>query len=311
MYCAWEKKGSEMKHPIEGVLPVVHMPYEEDLSIDYATLEKEVDFLFETGANGLCLALASDLLRLRTAERLDLPTRLVQWARDRGPVIINVGAESAVQACEYARAAANSGAAGLMAVPPLTQALPESELRHYYEAILEAVDIPIIVQDASSYVGAPMSLDFQASLHQQHGERILFKPEAMPLGPCISALREKTQGRAAIFEGSGGVLLIDSFRRGVKGTIPGVEMLDGMVALWDALVQGDDERAYALYFPICALAILQLQGGLDGLIALERYLMHQRGLFKNQVHRGPFSYVLDPETRAEVDRLFGLLQQAL
>ena len=79
-----------MKYPIEGVLPVVHMPYEENLSIDYATLEKEVDFLFETGAHGLCLALASDLLRLRTAERLELPKKLVQWARDRGPVIINL-----------------------------------------------------------------------------------------------------------------------------------------------------------------------------------------------------------------------------
>ncbi len=300
-----------MKHAIEGVLPVVHMPYEEDLSIDYATLQKEVDYLFDTGAHGLCLALASDLLRLRTRERLDLPAKLVGWARDRGPVIINVGAESTVQACEYARAACGAGAAALMAVPPLTQALPESELRRYYEALLEAVDIPLVVQDASSYVGASMSLDFQASLHQEHGDRILFKPEAMPLGPRISALGEKTRGRAAIFEGSSGVLLIDSFRRGVKGTIPGVEMLDGMVALWDALTRGDDQRAYALYFPICALAVLQLQGGLDGLIALERYLMHQRGLFKNQVHRGPFSYVLDPETRAEVDRLFALLQQVV
>ncbi len=300
-----------MKHEIKGVLPVVHMPYEEDLSIDYATLEKEVDWLFETGADGLCLALVSDLLRLTAAERLHLPGKLVEYARDRGPVIVSAGAESTIQACEFARAAADAGAAAIMAIPPLSQGLPESQLQAYFEAILAITDIPLIVQDASSYVGKAMSLDFQAGLHQQHGERILFKPEAAPLGPCISALRDRTGGRAAIFEGSGGVLLIDSFRRGIAGTIPGVEMLDGLVALWHALKQGDDARAYALYFPICGLATLQLQGGLDGFITTERYLLQQRGLFKNQVHRGPISYVLDPETRAEIDRLFALLQEVL
>ena len=39
--------------------------------------------------------------------------------------------------------------------------------------------------------------------------------------------------------------------------------------------------------------------------------MHKRGLFPNQIHRGPLSYFLDDETRAEIDRLFGLLQRAL
>ena len=44
---------------------------------------------------------------------------------------------------------------------------------------------------------------------------------------------------------------------------------------------------------------------------VERYLMHKRGLFPNQVHRGPLSFALDAETRAEIDRLFDLLQDVL
>ena len=52
-----------------------------------------------------------------------------------------------------------------------------------------------------------MSIAFQASLFAEYGQRVLFKLEASPLGPCISALRAATQGQAAIFEGSGGVLL--------------------------------------------------------------------------------------------------------
>ncbi len=296
---------------IRGVLPVVHMPYLEDLSIDGDTLRKEVDYVFDKGADGLCLALVSDLLRLTAAERLQLPLQLVEYAGGRGPVTIGVGAESTLQAAAFARAAEEAGAAAVMAIPPLSQALAEDQLRAYFTGILEAVSLPVFIQDASSYVGTAMSLEFQADMFREFGSRILYKPEATPLGPVISGLRKLTGGEAAIFEGSGGVLLIDSYRRGVTGTIPGVEMLEALVALWDALERGDDRRAYEVYQPICAMCTLQLQGGLDGFIVTERYLLHRQGLFPNEVHRGPLGYQLDEATRAEIDRIYALLQETL
>jgi len=296
---------------LRGILPVVHMPYAEGGDIDYAALRREVDYLFGIGAHGLCLALVSDTLRLTARERQELPARLVEFAADRGPVVISTGAESTAQARVFARAAEDGGAAAIMAIPPLSQALLEDQLRAYFEDLLDEVAIPLFIQDASSYVGQSMSIDFQIDMYQRHGDRILFKPEASPLGPVISALHAGTGGHAAIFEGSGGILLIDSHRRGVAGTIPGVELLDGVVALWKALEAGDDERAYEVYFPICAIISLQLQGGLDGFIVIERYLMHKRGLFPNLLHRGPASYVLDAATAAEIDRLYILLQRVL
>ncbi|MEE2659640.1 MAG: dihydrodipicolinate synthase family protein [Candidatus Latescibacterota bacterium] len=300
-----------MTQAITGVLPVVHMPYRDDLSIDFDTLQNEVDYLFDVGAHGLCLALVSDTLRLTAQERLDMPARLVHFADGQGPVIISVGAESSVQARAFARAAEDGGAAAVMAIPPMSQSLAEPELRRYFEEILEEIALPIFIQDASAYVGKAMSLEFQAQMFRDYGERILFKPEALPLGPCISALRDLTDGAARIFEGSGGVLLPDSHRRGVAGTIPGVELLDGLVALWNALEEGDEERVYQIYFPICALATLQMQGGLDGYIVSERYLMHKQGLFLNQVHRGPLAFSLDEETRSEIDRIYNRLQRTL
>jgi len=300
-----------MNRSLKGVLPVLHMPYDGDLEIDYPVLAREVDWLFATGADGFCLALVSDLLRLTADERMQLPGRLVDMARNRGPVVVSVGAESTTQARVFARAAALGGAAAVMAIPPISRALPEDELQAYFEGILDSVDIPLIIQDASSYVGRAMSIEFQARMHRQHGDRILFKPEATPLGPTISALRAALGPAARIFEGSGGVLLIDSYRRGIDGTIPGVDLLDALVALWRALERGDEARAYAVYLPVCALVTLQLQGGLDGFIVVERHLMHRRGLFPPPVHRGPLGYALDRETREEVDRLYGLVQDVL
>ena len=141
-------------------------------------------------------------------------------------------------------------------------------------------------------------------------ERILFKPEAPPVGETISLLRDKTLGEARVLDGSGGCLLIDSFRRGIVGAIPGMEFLEGILAIWEALEQGDEATAYRVYFPLCALATLQLQAGLDGFLAIEKHVLHQRGLFRNERRRHPNAWRLDSESREEVDRLLDMLHSA-
>jgi dihydrodipicolinate synthase/N-acetylneuraminate lyase len=141
-------------------------------------------------------------------------------------------------------------------------------------------------------------------------DKILFKPEASPIGPKLSELRDATAGKAKIFEGSGGMCLVDSFRRGIVGTIPGMEFLPAVVALWKALQQGDEAAIYRIYLPLCALVALQLQAGLDGFLAVEKYVLHKRGLFATARRRKPYAWELDEETRLELERLLALLESA-
>jgi 4-hydroxy-tetrahydrodipicolinate synthase len=46
---------------------------------------------------------------------------------------------------------------------------------------------------------------------------------------------------------------------------------------------------------------------LDTLVAIEKHILRRRGIFRNEVRRTPHGYTLDPETRAEVDRLLDRL----
>ena len=83
------------------------------------------------------------------------------------------------------------------------------------------VDLPLIVQDASSYVGAAIPTSFFVRLLDEFGpEKILFKPEGAPIGPNISDLRDQTGGRARMFDGSGGILLIDAIVAALKERCP-------------------------------------------------------------------------------------------
>lgn len=301
-----------MPKPLAGVLPIVHTPFTEADEVDAASLRRAVDWGFAVGADGLGTGMVSETFRLTSDERVSLAEMLVEFAAGRGPVFAAVGAESTRQALAYAVAAERAGCDAAMAVPPLTTRLAERQLADHFRALADGVGIPVIVQDASGYVGQSIPIPVCVELLDRYGpEKVLFKPEAAPNGPTLSALRDATGGRAKLFEGSGGVFLIDSFRRGIAGTMPGLDLLDGVVAVWRALQRGDEETAYRAYFPVCAIVALELQAGLDGFLAVEKYLMVKRGLFPSARRRKPYAWDLDAETAAEVDRLYARLQAAL
>jgi 4-hydroxy-tetrahydrodipicolinate synthase len=294
---------------LAGVLPVFQTPFHDDESIDFATLDRELDWLLAQGARGCVMAMVSEVLRLSTEERRQLAAHVCKIVAARGAVVVSVGAESSRVAAELARHAEQAGATGLMAIPPLSVALSDDELLRYYGRIFESVALPVVVQDASGYVGRPMSIALQARILDEFGDRVYFKPEANPIGPRLSALRDATGGRARVFEGSGGIALVDSHRRGIVGTMPGAEIVDAIVALWNALETGDERRIYELSLPISSLVAVQTS--LDAFLAVEKHILVRRGIFKNTLVRGPVGYVLDNETRKEVDRLFDLLMAAV
>lgn len=291
------------KHELRGVLPVFQTPWHEDETLDLETLEREIAWLYDCGADGIVMAMVSETLRLDSEEREQLANAACRFGKDRGVVVISVGAESSKTAERYAKHAESIGADAVMAIPPVSIGIGESELLAYYTRIIEAIRIPVIMQDASGYVGKPMPIAMQARLLDEFGpERVQYKPEAAPIGPKLSELRDATKGRARVFEGTGGIALVDSFKRGVVGTMPGADLIRGLVPLWKALEAGDTEKADRIHGPLSAL--ISMQTSLDGFLAVEKHLLVRQSIFKNTLVRGPVGFKLDAETTREVERQF-------
>jgi dihydrodipicolinate synthase/N-acetylneuraminate lyase len=295
---------------ISGVLPVLHMPFRDDGAVDFRILAREIDHVIEAGCDGVVLALASELMRLDRTERLELTECIPEMVTDRCTVTISVGAETTRDAVGYARAAERAGADAVMAVPPIATRLPESQVFAYYRAIHDSVSLPLVVQDASGYLGHCLSVDIQARLRTELGPRVYFKPESSPVGPTITALHRALGGRGVVFEGSGGLQLVESYRRGISGTMPGSDLVRGIVEIWRALVRGDDARAYAVYLPLCAIVTLE-SSSLDAYLSIEKHLLMNQGVFENRSLRAPWAYELDSFTAAEVDRLYAIFLDAL
>ena len=150
-------------------------------------------------------------------------------------------------------------------------------------------------------------------LMDEFGEkRIFFKPEASPLGPNLSNCAMQRGGKARIFEGSGGINLVDCYRRGICRH----DARYGFAG-WDRrIVAGPASRRKSgftrLSYPICASGrTCRLQAGLDGFLAIEKYLLVKRGLFPEHAASSALWLAARPRNIAEVDRLFALLQPNL
>jgi 4-hydroxy-tetrahydrodipicolinate synthase len=295
---------------LRGVLPVLQLPYHENETIDFENLVVEIDWVLAHGAHGVTMAMVTETLRLTYDERKAVAEAICKSVGQRGDSIISVGAESTFAAVELAKHAESVGATATMAIAPISVPPLGDELIRYFERLVTATSIPLIVQDASAYVGRSIGIASMASLLKEFGaERILFKPEASPLGPHLSALRDATEGQARVLEGSGGIALLDNYRRGIDGTMPGSDLIVGVVALWNALERGDFATAYRISLPLSSLVSLQV--GLDGFLAIEKHLLVKQGVFRNTIVRGPLGYRLDAETKDEVDRLFTLMLNAI
>ena len=105
-----------------------------------------------------------------------------------------------------------------------------------------------------------------------------------------------------MYEGTGGLALVDSYKRGIVGTMPGPDIPWALVALWRALESGDDARVDEIQGPLCT--IISIQNSLDSFVAVQKHLLHRQGIIPHTAARGPVGYQLDPTTTREVDRLF-------
>jgi len=295
---------------LAGVFNVISTPLDNNDQIDQQTLKKEIDWLIKCGSNGTVLAMVSEVLRFSAAERRQQWQLSLEYLSDRIPLVVSVGAESSAIAVALAKDAEKDGATAVMATPPSAFIATADEVKNYYQRIIEAVDITVIVQDASNYLGAPIELETYVGLIDKYGqERVQFKPEAKPVKQRLAQLNEISKNRARVFEGQGGIDLLDTHPLGVKGTMPGAEVPWAIVALWNALERKDLVTAKAIHAPLAKL--ISFQTSLDAYVAVEKYLLVKQGIFSNTIQRGPVGFKLDQETKGKIDLAFNELVSAV
>ena len=148
-----------MPDPFHGVLPALITPFTDDGdAIDTRALRVIVDRLVAAGVGGLVPGGSTgEFTTLTSAERRELVEVTVAAAAGRVPVVAGTGALSTRETVALSRHAERAGAAAVMIVPPIYDALSWRELRAHYTAVADAIDIPIMYYNLPSATGVNLT----------------------------------------------------------------------------------------------------------------------------------------------------------
>ena len=129
-------------------------------SINTKALADQTDRLIDAGVGGLIPGGSTgEFTSLSHDERKILHSTVVEAAKGRVPVIAQTGAMTTAEAIELSQHAQNVGAASIMVVPPYYDPLSFREIKAYYTAVAESVNIPIMLYHIPSVTGQNLTPD--------------------------------------------------------------------------------------------------------------------------------------------------------
>jgi 2-keto-3-deoxy-L-arabinonate dehydratase len=280
-----------------GIFPVVPTPFTESGELDLASQKRCVDFMIDAGSDGLCiLANFSEQFLLSDDEREVLTRTVLEHVAGRVPVIVTTTHFSTTVCAERSRRAQAMGAAMLMVMPPYhgaTFRVPEPQIHDFYARLSDAVDIPIMVQDAPA-AGTPLSAAFLAKMAREIEHVAYFKIET---AGAASKLRELIRlGGDAVegpWDGEEAITLLPDLDAGATGSMTGGGYPDGIRPIIEAHRAGDRDLAFALYQRW--LPLINHENRQSGFLAAKA-LMKEGGVIACESPRHPWP-TMHPETR--------------
>jgi 2-keto-3-deoxy-L-arabinonate dehydratase len=280
-----------------GLFPVVPTTFTEAGELDLASQKRAVDFMIAAGSDGLCiLANFSEQFLLADDEREVLTRTILEHVKGRVPVIVTTTHFSTKVCAERSRRAQDMGAAMLMVMPPYhgaTFRVGEPKIHEFYARLSDAVDIPIMIQDAPA-AGTPLSAAFLARMAQEIEHVSYFKIET---AQAAAKLRELMRlGGDAIegpWDGEEAITLLPDLDAGATGAMTGGGFPDGIKPILQAYAAGKRDEAIAAYERW--LPLINIENRQCGPMAAKA-LMKEGGVIACEAPRHPFP-AMHPEVR--------------
>jgi 4-hydroxy-tetrahydrodipicolinate synthase len=269
-----------------GVYPAICTPFTEDDEVDLDAQRRVVRFALDCGSHGIvAFGLAGEVLKLSTDERRRLTDLIVDEVGGAVPVFVGVGAPSTRVSVELARHAEAAGASCVVVPAPLSGVLDDDALVDYFLRIAAAVTVPVMIQDAPAYLGVGLGPGLVERIGAGAENVRLVKLEAGPVE--MARWIERLGEEYAVWGGDGGMYLLDCVRSGAAGIIPGVDLVDFLVRVYEAEARGEtalaDERLRALL----PMLVFEMHDSIDHYNACAKRILVQRGVLEHERLRSP------------------------
>jgi 2-keto-3-deoxy-L-arabinonate dehydratase len=271
---------------LNGITPVMATCFKEDESVDDEALRRQIDFAIEAGAAALCgPGFGAEFYKMSDEERYRFVDVLVEHTRKRVPVIAATSSGSTHSTIAFSIYAEKAGADCLMVAAPRTAVLPGSETVRHYSNICDAVNIPVMLQDAD-FTGAGLPAGVFIDIARNHPNFRFAKLEVTLPGQKCAEIVERTAGQVQVIYGLGGIAMLDGLAHGASAMMPGAACLETYVRVYELYVQHNRDQAKALFHRLVPYLTFALQH-LEIAIRLEKMVLVKRGVLPNARMRSP------------------------
>ena len=268
-----------------GVVPIVPTPFTEDEEIDEKALRDLIDFAVEGGLQAVCLpAYASEFYKLTEEEKLQVVKIAVDQAAGRIQIVAQSNHPSLRTAVRLAQANVKAGADVISLAVPRIFSLPESSLKEYLSGFLQSVPgTPVLIQDFNPG-GASISASFIKQLMDENPNFKYLKLEEPLCAPKFEEIIRITEGKVGLFEGWGGLYMLELVPIGITGVMPGLAVADILQKVFDLRKEGQHDKAFDLFEKVMPQIFFSLQN-MELFHYAEKELLMARGVLKNSVAR--------------------------
>ena len=239
----------------EGVLPAIITPFKRNsaMSLDTPGLSRNIEFLLSCGIHGIVpCGSTGESATLSFEEHEKVVALTVDKVNGRIPVLAGTGSNNTAEAVRLTKAAKDIGADGVLVISPYYNKPNRSGLIKHYTKLAD-LDIPVVVYNVPGRTGQNLEPDLIAEL-AAHPNIVGVKEASGNIGQ-ISRIIEETQDEDFVVISGDDNITLPIMALGGAGVISVAANVDprGMVAMYDAMKQGDYQKALVKHFALSPL----------------------------------------------------------
>lgn len=290
------------KEELNGVVPIIPTPFTHNEEIDADGLRRLVDFAVKNGIKAACLpAYASEFYKLSDEEKLQVVKIAVEHSAGRLQIVAQSNHPSLKVAIKLAQANVEAGADVISLAVPRIFSLPEDSLKEYLSGFFASIpETPVLVQDFNPG-GSSISVKVITELMDKHPNFKYLKLEEPLCAPKFSEIIKSTAGKVGLFEGWGGLYMLELIPVGITGVMPGLAVSDILQKVFNLRKAGENDKAFSLFEKVMPQIFFSLQN-MELFHYVEKELLMARGILTNSVTRKA-AYIPDAATAAYVKEL--------
>ncbi|MEY3242915.1 MAG: hypothetical protein RIR11_4354 [Bacteroidota bacterium] len=130
----------------QGVYPALTTKFTSDDKLDFDAIGHNYQAQLDAGVDAFIISGSlGEASTLEEEEKFDLLWFTLEFSNNRVPVILNMTEGSTRKAVSFVQKATDLGADGFMALPPMRYNSDSRETIHFFKAVADATDRPIMI----------------------------------------------------------------------------------------------------------------------------------------------------------------------